>query len=168
MHIPVGVQSFFVTGTNEKSSLLWTAMSVEGRWRAIAICMLKGCPEWVCDVCSNPDSVGGMGLLSVTRPVISNWGEAFLFHYVLQDPRQIQKNKTRYLTVPYWYDGNCSWYFGITCLMAVTSPLAGYMLYIGRFQDNPHASSCGYSLWGFAQVNTQMNRKKEPEVSLIS
>lgn len=45
MHIPVGVQSFFVTGTNEKSSLLWTAMSVEGRWRAIAICMLKGCPE---------------------------------------------------------------------------------------------------------------------------
>lgn len=69
MHIPVRVQSIFVMGTNKNSSLLQTAVPVEGRQRAIAICMLKGHPERVCDMCSKSDCVGGTGLPSVTRPM---------------------------------------------------------------------------------------------------
>lgn len=81
-------------------------MPVEGRWRAIAICMLKGHPEQVCDICSKPYSVGGTRLLSVTRPVKTyqlptTEGEPFfsIIYYSYEDPRQIQKNKNRYLTV---------------------------------------------------------------------
>lgn len=100
-YFPVQVQSSFVTGTNEKSSLLWTSVIVEGRGKAIAICMLKGHPERVCDICSKPHSVGGTDLLSITKSVkpyqlSATEGEApslypdkkldatHNFHYVLQ------------------------------------------------------------------------------------
>lgn len=99
--------------------------------------------------------------LSVTH----NWGGAFLFHYILQlwgSKADSEEQKQVFNSdLPYWYDGSGSWHFGMTCLVAVTCHLAGYMIYISRIQDDPHASHCGYSLWDSAQINTQMNRKKE-------
>lgn len=68
--------------------------------------------------------------------------------------------------LPYQYDGSGSWYSGMTCLVAVTSHLAGYMLHISRVQDDPHASLVATaSEGGSAQISTQMNRKKELEAS---
>lgn len=42
-------------------------MFVEGRGRAIAICMLEGYSEQVCNICSKLDSVEGTGLLLITK-----------------------------------------------------------------------------------------------------
>lgn len=54
----------------------------------------------------------------------------------------------------------------MTCLVAVTSHLVGCMLYISRVQDDPHESLVATaSEGGSAQISTQMNRKKELEVS---
>lgn len=82
-------------------------MPVEGRQRAIAICMLKGDPQRACDICSKPDSIGGTGLLSVTRPMKpyqlpATTGNPLSFPLcitVIRIQGRFRRKENRYLTV---------------------------------------------------------------------